>query len=36
MRFVPTNVHGMMDYLTGIILIGAPRVLGVANGGPAH
>jgi len=36
MRFIPTRAHGMMDYLAGIIMIGAPWVLGFANGGAAH
>lgn len=33
MRFIPTRVHGMMDYLMGIILIAAPWILGFARGG---
>src|SRR3954447_18205909 len=27
MRFIPTRVHGMMDYLMGVVLIAAPFVL---------
>lgn len=33
MRFLPTRIHGMMDYLIGLLLIAAPWVLGFANGG---
>jgi len=34
MRFIPTYVHGVLDYLAGIILIAAPWVLGFTAGGP--
>ena len=34
MRFLPTNVHGVLDYVIGIALIGAPWIFGFANGGP--
>jgi hypothetical protein len=33
MRFIPTRVHGYMDYLIGMLLIAAPWVLGFADGG---
>ena len=33
MRFLPTRVHGVLDYLTGILLIAAPWLLGFARGG---
>lgn|SRR5690606_7640758 len=33
MRFIPTKVHGVLDYLVGILLIAAPWVLGFARGG---
>ena len=31
MRFIPTHVHGMMDYLTGVILIAVPWLFGFAS-----
>ena len=34
MRFIPTRVHGMLDYIVGILLILAPRIFGFQNGGP--
>lgn len=34
MRFIPTTVHGVMDYAIGVVLILAPWLLGFANGGP--
>ena len=33
MRFVPTRVHGIADYLLGALLIVAPWLLGFADGG---
>lgn len=33
MRFIPTRVHGVLDYLVGLLLIAAPWVLGFAAGG---
>lgn len=33
MRFIPTRVHGAMDYLMGLVLIAVPWVLGFAEGG---
>lgn len=32
MRFIPTRVHGMLDYLVGLLLIAAPWLLGFADG----
>ena len=34
-RFIPTRVHGLLDYLMGGVLIVAPWLLGFADGGPA-
>src|SRR5688500_17971330 len=34
MRFIPTRVHGILDYVVGVLLIFAPRILGFQNGGP--
>jgi hypothetical protein len=34
MRVIPTRIHGVIDYLMGIVLIAAPWVLGFADGGP--
>lgn len=33
MRFIPTRVHGMADYGTGLLLILAPYIFGFATGG---
>lgn len=34
MRFIPTRIHGVLDYAVGVLLIAAPFLLGFANGGP--
>jgi hypothetical protein len=34
MKIIPRNVHGVLDYLVGILLIAAPWVLGFADDGP--
>ncbi|HEY8565749.1 MAG TPA: hypothetical protein VIL65_09630 [Beijerinckiaceae bacterium] len=36
MRFLPTRIHGVIDYLWGLALIAAPFVLGFADGGAAQ
>lgn len=36
MRFISTRVHGMADYLMGLLLIVAPFLLGFATGGAAQ
>ena len=36
MRFLPTRVHGVIDYLWGVSLIATPWLLGFANGGAAQ
>ncbi len=33
MRFIPTRIHGFLDYGAGSVLIAAPRILGSGNGG---
>lgn len=33
MRFIPTRIHGMLDYLMGILLIASPWLFGFAAGG---
>lgn len=32
MRIIPTRIHGVIDYLMGVVLIVAPWVLGFAEG----
>ena len=36
MRFIPTRVHGVLDYLSGLLLIAAPWLFGFADGGAAQ
>lgn len=36
MRFVSTRAHGALDYLTGVLLIAAPYLLGFADGSAAQ
>ena len=33
MRIIPTRVHGMADYLLGVLLVLAPWLFGFAEGG---
>ena len=33
MKFIPTRVHGLLDYLVGLLLIAAPWVFNFARGG---
>ena len=33
MRFIPTRVHGIIDYVVGALLIAAPWLLDFARGG---
>jgi hypothetical protein len=35
MRFLPTRIHGMLDYVVGIALIAAPWIFDFADGGGA-
>ena len=32
MRFIPTRVHGILDYIVGLLLIAAPWIFGFADG----
>lgn len=34
MRFVPTRIHGIVDWLLGALLSALPWLLGFARGGP--
>ena|SRR5690554_2854722 len=36
MRFISTKTHGILDYLSGVLLIVAPWLFGFANGGAAQ
>jgi hypothetical protein len=36
MRFIPSKIHGILDYLAGIILILIPWINGFGDGGPAQ
>ena len=36
MRFIPTRTHGVIDYLTGALLVAAPYLLGFADGTAAQ
>lgn len=36
MRFIPTKVHGIMDYLMAVLLMASPWIFGFANGGYAQ
>lgn len=33
MRFIPTRVHGILDYIVGLLLIASPWVFNFARGG---
>lgn len=33
MRFIPTGFHGFVDYLSGVVWMSAPWMLGFASGG---
>lgn len=35
MRFIPTRVHGVLDYLIGIVLVAAPWLFGLTREGMA-
>jgi hypothetical protein len=33
MRLIPTRIHGVLDYLVGLLLVAAPWLFGFAEGG---
>jgi hypothetical protein len=35
MRIIPTRIHGMLDYATGLLLIAAPYIFGFSDVGGA-
>jgi hypothetical protein len=35
MRFIPTAVHGVIDYIAGLLLIASPWIFDFADGGAA-
>jgi hypothetical protein len=36
MRFLPTRVHGVIDYIWGVLLLASPWIFGFADGGAAQ
>ncbi|MXQ11058.1 SPW repeat protein [Microvirga makkahensis] len=36
MRFVSTRIHGVMDYIVGLLLLAVPYLLGFADGSAAQ
>jgi hypothetical protein len=34
LRFITTPIHGVMDYVMGILLVSSPYLFGFATGGP--
>ncbi|MFL9826726.1 hypothetical protein [Rhodoplanes sp. SY1] len=36
MRVIPTRLHGIIDYVVGLVLMAAPYLLGFADGGAAE
>jgi hypothetical protein len=36
MRFISTRIHGVMDYIVGLVLLVAPYLLGFADGTAAQ
>lgn len=34
MRIISTHTHGILDYITGVVLVAAPWLFGFARGGP--
>ena len=35
MKIIPRTLHGILDYVVGVLLIAAPWILGFADNGPA-
>lgn len=33
MRIIPTRIHGMLDYLSGLLVAASPWIFGFADGG---
>jgi hypothetical protein len=33
MKFIPTRIHGYLDYLVGLVMIAAPWLFGFSRGG---
>ena len=36
LKVIPTNIHGVIDYLTGVALLAAPYLFGFADGTAAQ
>ena len=36
MRFLPTRIHGVIDYIWGVLLLASPWIFGFADGGAAQ
>ena len=36
MRFLPTRIHGVIDYIWGVLLLASPWIFGFADGGRAQ
>jgi hypothetical protein len=36
MKFIPTKVHGVLDYLSGVLFIASPWLFGFADSGAAQ
>lgn len=36
MRFISSKVHGILDYLSGLLFMASPWLFGFATGGPAQ
>ena len=36
MRFISTRIHGVLDYLSGLLILASPWIFGFATGGAAQ